>query len=194
MNKPQGYDQAVASGGFKSITAGTHKVKILKAIDTKSKAGQPMLVLNCDIADGEFKDYYRKAYDYKKQNYGSATWGCIIRKLCDEDDKKTIGYFKGMMTAIENSNPGYVWDDTWDENTLRNKVACGVFDYDKPWQNDKGEMVQTVKIQSLRSIDMLGKVEPKGKQEIKPPFGKSNREAPPEQNKEWNITDEELPF
>ena len=190
MNKPKGYDQAQASGGFKSITAGTHKIKILKAIDTKSKAGQPMLQLNCDIAEGEFKDYYRKAYDYKKQNYGSATWGCVIRKLCDENDDRTIGYFKGMMTAIENSNQGYKWD--WQEESLRNKVACGVFDYDKPWQNDKGEMVQTVKIQSLRSLDMLGKVEPKGKQEIKPPFGASNREAPPPDG--FDVSDEELPF
>ena len=191
MIKPEGYDEAKIGGSFNRITAGTHTVRILKVEDVKSSNDRAMIVLSLDVCQGEFKDYYKNKYNYVEENYGGAKWGCILKQVYDGN---SASYFKGMITAIEKSNQGYNYKNSgYDETTLKGKIACGVFDYGDPWKNDDGEMVRTIKILLLRSLDMLGKITPKAKQEIKPPFAnKSYGEAPPTGFEDDNS--DELPF
>lgn len=64
----------------------------------------------------------------------------------------SLQYFKGFITVIENSNPGYKWN--WDEKTLVGKLFGGVFGEEEYKGND-GKMHTGVKCMQVRSIDKI---------------------------------------
>lgn len=47
------------------------------------------------------------------------------RVALEDKDGNTNPYFKGFITAVEESNPGYKWN--WDEKTLKGKKIGIVF-------------------------------------------------------------------
>ena len=72
-----------------------------------------------------------------------------------EKDEWTKRSFKGMISAFEKSNPGYVWN--WDENSLAGKLI-GILFRNEEWEYE-GKTGWTVKpfraipIDSVRSED-----------------------------------------
>ena len=122
MLKPEGFDQVEtqAMGEYSKPTAGPCVMKILSAKEEMSKNSRPMLVLYIDIADGEFKDHFKNLFAFLKSRNANAKWPCVHRRCTDGDQ---IGYFKGDIKAIEESNAGFKFN--FDENTLKNKlVGC----------------------------------------------------------------------
>ena len=80
------------------------------------------------------KDYY--ADQYRNNPSEDKKWkGKIALYIPTDDgseaDVRTKRRFKTAMTAIEESNNGYVWN--WDERSLKNK-KCGVVLQDKEWE------------------------------------------------------------
>jgi hypothetical protein len=102
-----------------------------------------------DIADGEHEGFYDRQFKRKKQNNADAKWPGMYYQTIKEDDLK---YFKGFITVIENSNPGYKWD--WDEQKLKGKIFGGVFGEEEYTGND-GQVKTSVKCRFVASVDRI---------------------------------------
>lgn len=152
MKKPSEYDatQAKSFGEFESLEPGGYVCRILKAESTKSKNGKEMLVLNFDIADGEHKGFYQRKLERDSENDKKASWKGVYRQLTEGD---SISYFKGLITAIEESNTGYHWD--WEESSLVGKIFGGIFGLEEWAYNGKTGFV--AKIQFICSIATIKK-------------------------------------
>lgn len=81
--------EASQGGGFEPPPAGGHILRVLAASDTPSKAGNDMVTISLDIAEGEFAGAFEK---YPKKFF----------QLVNGDH---LAYFKGMLKSFEESNP-----------------------------------------------------------------------------------------
>lgn len=150
MQRPSNWEQVEAiTGDFKSITPGGHVCRITQAKEEMSRSGKNMLVIDFDIAEGEFEGYYTKQFERKFSNNPDAKWQGVYRQLTEGNSEK---FFKGLLTVIENSNPGYTWN--WDERTLKGKLFGGVFGQEEYVAND-GSIKLSTKIQFVRSVDKI---------------------------------------
>lgn len=113
MKKIENYENVQASGEFKKLTAGGYICKIITVQDRpfNGETGKgDYLYLEYDIADGEFKEYFKDLFE----KYGA--WrGSFIRSY----KEKALGMFKHFTNCIESSNAGYKWD--WEEQNLVGK-------------------------------------------------------------------------
>lgn len=115
MNKPVGFDEAETFQEFKRLPKGGYICKIVKLEEAISQNGNDMINVYLDIADGEFKGYYMRRYqnDTREQK----KWGCIYRQvILDTTTQKTSSGFKGFITSVEESNPGFVNAQIWNDN------------------------------------------------------------------------------
>ncbi len=158
MNKVYGYEQTQAfDGSFESVPAGGHVCKILKAACEKAtSSGADMLVLLVDIAEGSRLDgVYRRMYDSKRATKPDAKWPCIYRQPTTDREGNCSPYFKGLIEAIEKSNPGYSFVSTWDERTLAGKSVGMVFREEEYMAQDTGEIKTIVKPAFPRSVQAI---------------------------------------
>lgn len=150
------FDKVEAKGmdDFKSLPIGAYECTIVIARENKNEeSGKTTFKVGVDIASGEYKDYFRKMYDNdsridKKWNNNA------VRYLAFEGEN--VAYFKGFLTCVENSNPGYKWN--WDEKTLINKKICGVFQYEE-YEKQDGTKGVKVRLSKFRSLDKIKEIE-----------------------------------
>lgn len=157
MEKPQGYDEAQAlTGEYETLEAGGYICKIIAAKEEKSKTNKKMLVLALDIAEGEKKDFFKKRFEENKKNNTDPTkeikWpaGGTYRQMLEGD--KSVGYLKGLMTSLENSNPNFKWD--WDEKKLKN-LKCGAIFGEEEYEKMDGSIGTTTKIKFIRTVEAI---------------------------------------
>ena len=156
MEPIKDFDKVEAKGmdDFKGLPIGAYECVIKDArLNHNEETGKNTLKISIDIASGEYKDYFLKAYETdtrvdRKWNNNA------IRYLAYEGDN--VAYFKGFIKVIENSNIGYVWD--WDETKLKGKKLCGVFQYEQYEKRD-GTKALKVRLNKFRSLDKLGEIE-----------------------------------
>ena len=150
------FDKIEAKGmdDFKSLPIGAYECVIKDArLNHNEETGKNTLKISIDIASGEYKDYFLKAYETdtridRKWNNNA------VRYLAYEGDN--VSYFKGFLTVIENSNTGYKWD--WDETKLKGKKVCGVFQYEE-YEKQDGTKGIKVRLSKFRSLDKLKEIE-----------------------------------
>ena len=133
MKKFNGYDEIKAYQEKERLPRGAYILKILNAEEVTNSFGT-VLVFSFDIAEGEFKDFYRQ--DYNNQFQEDKKWKGTYRLFEPREDGSqrdawTKSKFKGVMTAFEESNPGYHFD--WDEKKLVGKLIGGLF-INKEWE------------------------------------------------------------
>ena len=63
-----------------------------------------------------------------------------------------LRYFKGFMTSIEASNPGFKWN--WDEKKLAGKLFGGIFG-EEEYEKQDGSIGTIVKCRFVRSVDAI---------------------------------------
>lgn len=107
---------------FEKLPAGGYVCGITSIED---KPDKEYLYLEFDIAEGEYKNYYRNLYDSK------GFWGAHFIKSYKE---KARGFFKKMLTAFERSNSGFKFDN--DEKKLKRKLIGLVIGYEEYVGND----------------------------------------------------------
>lgn len=121
MKQFNGFEDAQKSarytGGAK-LPKGAYVAKIMNVRYEKGENGaSSRIIVQFDIAEGEYKDFFKKAYDADtsedKKWKGKAT---IYEPTDDgsDKDKWTKNKFAKWTNAFEDSNKGYSWD--WDEN------------------------------------------------------------------------------
>ena len=160
MKKFDNYDQTEAfTGEYESLPAGGYICKILQVKAEEPEPGtknyDTLLRIGFDIAEGENKDFYKRLFDRKKASKPDAKWPGMYYQTIKQDD---LRYFKGFITAIENSNSSFVWD--WDERKLKDKLFGGVFgeeEYEITLGKRAGEIGTSVKCAWVRSVDEIRK-------------------------------------
>lgn len=143
MILPNDYDNAKAydgNSGFFPLPVGGHICRIIGARVGKYSTGTDMIEVAFDICengpdDGRFQgrfDYLRKINPHAKwPNGGMFRTGILTR------DGKTSGFFKGLITAIEESNPGYSFKGSGcNEATLKGKLVGFNFGEEEYLAND----------------------------------------------------------
>ena len=126
MKKWNGYETTQVMGGKKKLPVGAYVCKVLEAREESYGWGS-VLVIHFDIAEGEYKNFYREQYEKQDKN---KKWKGVHRISCPTDDgtpkdERLKKAFKTFIHHIETSNKGYTWD--WNETTLRGKQFGGVF-------------------------------------------------------------------
>lgn len=143
------WNNVEAVESFKRLEAGGYICTITAVEDVEDRE---YLKLEYDIADGEFKGYYRDLYE-RKNFWG----GSFIRSY-----KETArGFFKKFLNAVEESNPDYRFNN--DERTLRGKSIGLVLGYEEYVGNngDIKERVYVADILPIADITMKNYVVPK---------------------------------
>ena len=135
MKIPENYENTVAmkSGEYTDLPPGAYNCVIKHAVDTQTKNGRNMLELWLDIDEDAYKDFFEKQYRDIKEKFGEAKWRGKFNQLTDG---KSVGYFKGLIEDIQNSNNGFIFN--FDEKTLKEKKIGGVFGR-KEYINQKNE-------------------------------------------------------
>ena len=152
MQRIENWNEIEAKGmeDFKALPIGAYECIIRKAeVYTNAKTGKESFKVEVDIASGEYKGYFQKRFD--NNNNSTKTWdNNSTRYLAFEGDN--TAYFKGFITCVENSNPGYTWD--WDETKLTGKRICGVYQYEE-YEKQDGSRAVKVRLSKFRSLDKM---------------------------------------
>ena len=156
MEPIKDFDKVEAKGmdDFRGLPIGAYECVIKDArLNHNEETGKNTLKISIDIASGEYKDYFLKAYETdtrvdRKWNNNA------IRYIAYEGDN--VAFFKGFLTVIENSNIGYKWN--WEESTLKGKKVCGVFQYEE-YEKQDGTRGIKVRLSKFRSLDKLKDIE-----------------------------------
>lgn len=161
MRPIEGYDQTPAyTGESMQLPAGLYKCKIVQVNLVQDKKNREQMVILFDIVEGTQKDYYKdvteeyrefysKQFKVRKQTSDKTVWGGIYRQLTRD---ASLPFFKGVITSVEKSNPGYSWD--WQEKGLVGKVFGGVFGREEFYAQD-GEKRWATKCKQIRSLEGL---------------------------------------
>ena len=206
MKKPNGYDEARAYGDYIPLPAGNYVCKIMSVEETQSRAGKPMIIISLDIAEGEYKDFFAKAW--RADTRQDKKWGCRVWQLVNDyqDSSKTSQGFKTFITSVEKSNKGFAvkWDDDF-EPCFKGKLVGAQFRREEYIDNLSNSHWST-KPASFRSADTIreGKLDilpdkPLTEEQAKTVFDRDPKPASAPLSNDLSdfeevISDGELPF
>lgn len=149
--------EAKEFGSFESLELGGHELKILDAREyTSTISGNTSLKISVDV-DGKDKQagYFKKIYD--ENTSADKKWpNGAVKYLSLKDEQ--LGYLKGFITALENSNPKFKFDKTgtWEQlNGLKIAGQFGLEEYEK----EDGSIGTATKLIQFRSLDKLNEIQ-----------------------------------
>jgi hypothetical protein len=179
MQRPTNWDSIPAQtfSGNEYPPAGTYVFRIVSESHDPSKQGKEMITLSLDIAEGQFKGYYRKLSD----STGKDRMLKHYRSITDE----SMPYFKGDIKAIEESNAGFTYN--FSDGSLRDKFVGGML-REEEYLANSGETKTINKIMFLCSAEKARS----GALKI-PLIKKLNLTFPPSEKKN-NYSNEPLPW
>jgi hypothetical protein len=158
MKKPMGFDEAPSyTGEYEQPTLGGHVCVIKGARTERDAKGIERLIIQFDFAqEDQQAGFFMRQYERMKQlNPSTAKWpnGGVYRQ---GTEGKSVPYFKGLITVIENSNEGFQWG--WDEQALKGQLFGGVFGREEFYGQD-GRVHWAVKCVRVCSLDRLQNAE-----------------------------------
>lgn len=129
MQKPNGYDEAKAGGGFIPVELGGHHLVIKQVEEMQSSTGKPMIKVSFDFAENDKQPKYF-AEQFKDDIRPDKKWSNQATQyiLVYEQDGKTSRNFKTFTTCVEHSNTGFTtqWGDNFCQQFTNKKIG-GVF-------------------------------------------------------------------
>ncbi len=111
MLKPLDFDNVQANSNYTPLAPGGYICRIMGIQEAATRNGTPSLHVSLDIAEGP--EANRFATEYRNDTRSEKKWGCIYRQTIVTSSGATSPFFKGMITAIEESNNMTV---QWTEN------------------------------------------------------------------------------
>lgn len=128
MQKPNGYDETQAGGGFEPVNLGGHLAIIKRVQETTSKTGKPMLQVAIDFdSRDEQTNYFAQLF--QNDNRSDKKWPFQATQyiLTEDNDGKCSKSFKGFITSVEESNGSECqWGKAF-ETWFKNKKVGVVF-------------------------------------------------------------------
>ncbi len=178
MKPIEGWENIQENGEFRKLPAGIYGVKLTNVIDNVEGK---YFEITCDIVKGEYANYFKAQVDAGLKD-GSRT----IRSYKDT----ALSFFKGFITAVEKSNPGYHWD--WDEKKLIGKNVIAVFG-DEEYEDKNGNIKIGTKLVEFRSLEAYkeGKITVPPLKKLERPEPKVSESANLEQ---LQMLDDDFPF
>jgi hypothetical protein len=125
---------------YKRLIPGGYVAIITGATDVPDKE---YIKIEYDIAQGEFADHFQKLFDAK---------GFWAGKFIKSYSEKSLPFFKGFLTAIQNSNPGFTFDNN--EKKLIGKFVGIVLAEEEYPKNDGGIGVRLY-VDRPRSVEQI---------------------------------------
>ncbi len=218
MQKPNNYDNTTAPGEFVPIELGGHILTIMDYRETDEHGNKLMtkgygtsrpksqVIVYFDTASNDRQpNYFAKLFrndirPNKKWPYNGMTYITV-----EDDEGNCSRQFKGFVTSLEKSNPGFVfpWSDNESvtANGIKRKLIGGVFGVEKDWYDAKDKEVSRAKLRWFRSTE--GALEADIPDPVETENYKSHQGAVPIQrsvgetafmNIPDSVSDEELPF
>lgn len=143
-----------ATGENEKLPTGGHICQIRAARCENTRTGKEMLVLAFDIKEGsECDGFYKRMFDRIKGYNPDAKWPGVYYQVTTNNEGNTSPMFKGLITAIEESNPGYAWN--WNETSLQGKVVGFNFGEEEYIHQNTGEIRVNVKPMFPASISRV---------------------------------------
>lgn len=171
------------AGSFEKLPVGGYICKYVNVEDIEKKE---YLYMEFDIAEGEFKDYYKKLQENLK------FWGGRVYRSYKEN---ALPMFKRMCSAVSKSNAGFVFDggkQNSNEKTLVGKLV-GIVLGEEEYMGNDGTKKTRLYVYSECSVDDIKH----GKYKV-PELKKLNNSSTNTQPSDFeNIdssVDEECPF
>lgn len=145
--------EAKEFGEYEVLELGGHELKIVDVSEyTSDVTGNVSLKVCVDIAGtdkqkGYFTNQYKSNQDPNKK---WAAAGTRYLSLKDEN----LGYLKGFITALENSNPGFKFNKNGNWEQLKGLKVAGQFGLEE-YKKEDGTNGFRTKIVQFRSLDKL---------------------------------------
>lgn len=165
MKKFDGYEETRVNGEYERLNLGGHICKIIEVKTetyTAKETGKTFeqLILKIDIAEPDAQaGYYQRKFASDAQTDAlNAKWKGFYRLTVPDNQSEDYvkSTFKTLITSIEKSNPGYVWN--WEENTLVGKVFGGVFGLEE-FKKDDGTVIAFSRCRFVRSTEKISEVD-----------------------------------
>lgn len=137
IKRPSNWESVQTFTERRKLPLGAYVCRIKQANVQQNTWGDQLCIL-FDIVDGEYAGFYDA--DFKGNTREDKKWKGVLRYFVPldngtEKDEYTKSSFKGLVTSIEKSNPGYTWN--WDERTLKGKLL-GIIFRNEQWEyNEK---------------------------------------------------------
>jgi hypothetical protein len=142
-------DNTLEAGNFVKLPAGGYVVNILRVTD---EADKEYLKFDYDIAEGEYKGFFKKQWD--SDNRENKQWrGNFIRSY----KESALPFFKGFCTACENSNKGFTFGGA-NEQEFKGKKVGIVVGYEE-YINGMGKKRERLYLDQVHSVDKIKKGE-----------------------------------
>lgn len=154
MKAPKGYNDAKAQeGGYERPKAGGYIMKCVGVEVITSRKGNPMLILDLDICQGQFKDHYKKLYD----RFPAGNWPLRYYQLLTEEQ---AGRYKGVVESFAKSNQGFpigkFAGDDHDEKAFIGQMVGAVM-REEEYEKKDGTIGSNLKIFFLCSTERIEK-------------------------------------
>jgi len=112
---------------FEALPKGAYVIKILSAKTTQSSWGEDQIAIAFDIAEGEYKDFYKGQFDRntsedKKWPIDAIYYLTIPHDGCAD---YIVTNYDSFFADLEDSNNGFIFSG--DEKSLKGKVIGGKF-------------------------------------------------------------------
>lgn len=159
LKKPSKYDEVQVNQDFERLELGGHK-GIIKNLEVYSStiSGKTSLKVEVDTNKNDKQPgYYQEQFD--NNTNADKKWSPAgTRYIPLGDEENQVKMLKAFITAVENSNPGFVYD--WDKDEkpqLLNKnigLVVGLEEY----QDNEGKTKAATKVVQLRSLDKVDNI------------------------------------
>jgi len=138
MQKPTGYDETQASGGFTPVNLGGHTAVIKRVQETESKTGRPMIQIALDFdKKDEQAGYFMEMFQGDNREDKKWPFQGTQYILTEDQDGKCSRSFKSFITSVEESNNAECqWGKDF-ENWFKNKKIGVVFGEVEEEYNDE---------------------------------------------------------
>lgn len=159
-----GYNEATATSfkGRDKLPVGGYVLKIMNVREENYDWGD-VIVLQFDIADGEYSGFFKKQYDAASDEYKKWKGTHRINIPAPESDKeedvkrykRRLGFFKSQIKAFEDSNSGLKinCESAWDATVLKGKKVGAVFGNQEYYNANTGQSYWFTGLDHLVSVD-----------------------------------------
>ena len=154
IQKPNNWENVRAFSDFRKLPLGAYVCIIKQATVKRTDYGDQLCIL-FDISEGEWAGYYQDDFDSNTRD--DKKWKGVLRQFLPKNDGSdkdewAKSLLKGLTTAVEESNRGYVWD--WNEQGLAKK-EIGILMRNEEWEYN-GKTGWAVRPFRAISVDSVG--------------------------------------
>lgn len=122
------YDKSKRRKSFQQLPKGAYVIQIKQAKEVQNKnSNGSHIAIVFDIAEGEYKDFYRKQYDANTNEDKKWPNDAVYRLIVPTDKSETYAWtdWNSFFADLEDSNNGFVFNN--DLKTLKGKLIGGKF-------------------------------------------------------------------